>query len=961
MTLSIVRIFLVYLVASGGWISDQIFGSDSQSLKVKALVEADKYESAGDFQAAIRLLEEAHPSIRSRDDQREEFQILFRLGLLNWDIGQLETSAAYYRRAIEIGKSTPYAEDVRIAKIALEIHAFYSTGKNARVPGKYSQSVDAFERAITLAKRIPSQAHELKCLRQLSITYWEMNDLEKYVSLNNQALAIARAIKHRKEEGICLNNIGLFYWKKSDYSKALRYFQQALDIAEKIKDIETKSLILTNMSLIYVDFNEFTKALHYLEGVLKIDREFKRDFYISIDLNNMGIIYRNLAELTKNIDFFGKSISCYEESIIIARQINNKNIECNILTNLGEVNFSLSNLRNAIDNYKLALKYSYDNKDYELSSLIYSNLGKCYLSSNRNNDAINNFQKSISLAREHKSDKILWEAYFGVGQCYEKNNNFESALEYYEKSVAIIDKIRNQIRLDTYKSGYTRNKSQVFERLINLLFKLRFQNSAFDEKIYENVEKAKARALLDSLEESKIDIQEGFSPVQREDLGKASTAITSISLDLSKIGLSPKIRADLNEKLSNEEDRYMMLISKIREENPVLGNIIAPRPASLPQINQFLDEQTGLFEYFLGEQQSLLLCVTRAGVEIFDLPSRGEIENSIKGWIKYLSAQPTGKVDNKLVGKRIFREILFPLKTRKYDKLEKIIIIPDGVLYYLPFETLAIDRAGKDDQFLIEKYRISYAPSASALLSLRSIWNSGIAKMKGLLAFGDPCYPSYKRSDKSAVPGDNLFAEIFMDSGFNLNPLPFARREIMNAAKHFPEDLREIYLGEQAREEVVKKAGSRSYQIVHFACHGFIDDLRPIRSALILSQGDGTDEDGFLQVRELYNLRLSANLVILSACQTGKGTLEKGEGLLGLPRIFFHTGAASVISSLWAVNDQSTAFFMKKLYEKLARGYPKAEALTLTKRDMILSRFGHPYYWAAFVLNGEPDSSIVFH
>ena len=200
-----------------------------------------------------------------------------------------------------------------------------------------------------------------------------------------------------------------------------------------------------------------------------------------------------------------------------------------------------------------------------------------------------------------------------------------------------------------------------------------------------------------------------------------------------------------------------------------------------------------------------------------------------------------------------------------------------------------------------------------------------------------------------------------MDSGLNLNPLPFARREIMNAAKYFPEGLREIYLGEQAREEVVKKAGSRSYQIVHFACHGFIDDLRPIRSALILSQGNGTDEDGFLQVRELYNLRLSANLVILSACQTGRGTLEKGEGLLGLPRIFFHTGAASVISSLWAVNDQSTAFFMKKLYEKLARGYPKAEALALTKREMIPSRFGHPYFWAAFVLNGEPDSPIIFH
>ena len=366
-----------------------------------------------------------------------------------------------------------------------------------------------------------------------------------------------------------------------------------------------------------------------------------------------------------------------------------------------------------------------------------------------------------NIAKESKDWRILWEAYFGLGQCYEKKENYGSALDYYEKSVAIIDKIRNQIHLDTYKSGYTRNKSQVFERLIDLLLKLRSKNSAFDEKIYENVEKAKARALLDSLEESKIDIQEGLSPVQREDLVKASNAITSISLDLLKTGLSRNIRADLNEKLSNEEDRYMMLISKIREENPVLASTIAARPASLLQISQFLDEKTSLFEYYLGERQSLLLCITRAGVEIFDLPSRGEIENSIKGWIKYLSAQPSGTIDNKLVGKRIFREILFPLKFQKYAKLEKLIIIPDGALYYLPFETLAIERPGKNDQFLIERYRISYAPSASALLSLRSIRNSGIAKMKGLLAVGDPRYPSSKRSEKSAVPANNLFAEIF--------------------------------------------------------------------------------------------------------------------------------------------------------------------------------------------------------
>ena len=311
MTPSILRIFLVYLVASGGWISNQVSGPDSRSPKVKALVEAEKYESAGDFQTAISLLEDVLPSVRGRDDRKEEFQILFRLGLLNWDIGQLETSAAYYRRAIELGKSAQYAEDVRIAKIALEIYEFYSTGKNARVPGKYPQSIDAFGRALTLAKNMPSQAHELKCLRQLSITYWEMNELEKYVNLNNQALTIARTIKHRKEEGICLNNIGLFYWKKSDYSKALRYFQQALDIAEKSNFSDSQADTLVNISIVLSELGSYDRALDYIQRATDIDSKLRNSFYLSINLNNEGNVYRNKWIYSNNIDFYNEAYNYF--------------------------------------------------------------------------------------------------------------------------------------------------------------------------------------------------------------------------------------------------------------------------------------------------------------------------------------------------------------------------------------------------------------------------------------------------------------------------------------------------------------------------------------------------------------------------------------------------------------------------------------------------------------------------
>jgi CHAT domain-containing protein len=154
---------------------------------------------------------------------------------------------------------------------------------------------------------------------------------------------------------------------------------------------------------------------------------------------------------------------------------------------------------------------------------------------------------------------------------------------------------------------------------------------------------------------------------------------------------------------------------------------------------------------------------------------------------------------------------------------------------------------------------------------------------------------------------------------------------------------------------------SRSFQIVHFACHALVDPAQPIRSALVLSSDPSAGDDGFLQARELYSRRLEANLVILSACQSGRGRLETGEGILGLPRVFFYSGASSVITTLWPVGDAKAESFMARYYRRLAAGPSKAGALRDAKIEMIRSGATDPHEWAGFVLNGEPDRPISFH
>jgi CHAT domain-containing protein len=185
-----------------------------------------------------------------------------------------------------------------------------------------------------------------------------------------------------------------------------------------------------------------------------------------------------------------------------------------------------------------------------------------------------------------------------------------------------------------------------------------------------------------------------------------------------------------------------------------------------------------------------------------------------------------------------------------------------------------------------------------------------------------------------------------------------SRKEIETIAKYFPKNRRKLYLGAEAREEVLKNSNGHRFSVVHLACHSFIDESHPIRSALVFSALRTGTEDGFLQVRELYNLKIHADLVVLSACRTAKGWMDSWEGVLGMPRIFFYAGARSVVSTLWPIEDRSTAFFMDRFYGGMSRGLSKSKSLQRAKIDMIHNGYVDPHYWAPFILSGDSCSSL---
>jgi len=953
----------------------QLKGSDKQSTflfqRYNSIFKSGvTLRNEGSFEQAIHVFTQSLRLAERINNEKEQVKCLVNLGILYWNIGKLEDSLNNYKQAQFLAERYNFEKMQNRCQNAIKIHNLYKEAKNFRASNENLKSIESFEKAIFLSRESESKEHEVKCLRQLSITYEDSNNSKEFFHLNQVALKIAHSLNHEKEKGRCLINIGNFYKKAANYSEALNYYDQALNITRKLENKEDESICLSNIGLIYQDLGDYDRALEYLKNALKIDQFLKDEINISMDLNNMGtifrargIIFRSQEDLYKSLFYFNK---CLEFSISSMSMKNGtkifKKIEVQALNNIGTVLIDLENLNEAQKYLILGYKKALEIRDIEVIGMSLVNLGIVYLFQGDIKESIKSFQNAVQLAKEIGNLQILWEAYFGLGQCYEKRSIFDQSVKCYKNAIDVIDMIRSQILLDSFKAGFTRDKLKVYEFLINILFKLNTENPSIEteKEIFHVTQKAKARAYLENLARSKVDVSKRLNLKVRKKENEISKRIALIKEQLSNSDLFEYKRKELLIELQREEDKFMSLISEVNLEIPKISNIASP--CRVEQIQQLLNKNTALIEYFLGENQTIMFLITKTEFCVFPLPSRNEIESSIRAFLKILSDPPKVEFNWFLAAKRIYNELIFPAERKIKNVIGNLIIIPDGILYYLPFETLVRSINGKptEEGYLIKDYRISYAPSSSILFFLSRIHHEN-SSPKGLLAFGNPFY-SFSVPAKLKKQNINIkvLKDVYLNTDFAFSSLPYSGREIIKISKYFPREKRDIFINKDAKEEVIKEISLIDYRIIHFACHALLDEKFPFRSGLVLSFDEDSREDGFLQVREIYSLKLNTDLVVLSACQTGKGKLEIGEGILGFPRIFFYAGAKSVLFSLWKINDESTALFMNYFYYYLSQENEKAKALRLAKLKMIESKFCHPFYWAAFVLNGDFNSTIIF-
>jgi CHAT domain-containing protein len=389
----------------------------------------------------------------------------------------------------------------------------------------------------------------------------------------------------------------------------------------------------------------------------------------------------------------------------------------------------------------------------------------------------------------------------------------------------------------------------------------------------------------------------------------------------------------------------------MRELSPAYANLRYPQTLTLQEAQSLLpDDRTACFTYLLAKEKSYGFALTRKALKVFPLPDRKQIQTLVQRHLTGIT-----DVSNQDFGAayELYEALIRPGLT---DKIKRLIIVPDDVLYYIPFETLARKSQGR--YWLIEDYTVAYAPSLSSLKELKQRkQETGRRTPKDILAVGDPSYggnePHQVTNASAMQSGSDTPAET------NFSRLTFSGQEIDKIGRLFKPGRRDTLLRDQATEENFKGERLTDYRIIHFATHAFIDEKKPARSAVVLSLDQDLREDGFLQMREVFNLRLGADLVVLSACETGLGQLIRGEGIEGMSRAFFYAGASSVLMSLWAVNDQATSQLLERFYLHLRSGKPLMDSLRQAKLEMIDSGIlAHPNYWAGLVVSGNADTVI---
>jgi len=930
--------------------------------------------SVGDRQNALAYTMQALPLAQASHDQIMEGWVLDAIGQVYDNFGDKRKAIEYFDEALALMRSTGLK--------AGEGNVLNHLGAAYIRVGEKRKALDCFQTAMGVFGQLQDRSSQSTAANNLGATYDEMGENQNALEQYQHALAIRRELPYRDTEALTLSNIALVHLNLGEYQKALDDLRAALDINRLLDNRRGSAINLNNIAKLYMSLGDRRRALQFLEEAAEILRAIQDQWGLAHTLNNIGDIY---AERDK----YDESLKFYNEALSFARAVGDRDTEAAALNNIGNCYVKLGDREKAHDHLERALKIHRTAGNQRLLVVTLRNLGDLYREDRDYHQASASLDEALKISVTIRDRNAEAAALASLTRLEMDRGNLPEAQRRGEKALSTFESLRLEVLSPKLRASLFASVRQVQELNLEVLMRLHTQQPerGFDAAALIASERGRARSLLEMLVESGSEIRQGVDVALLNHERELETSISAKSEQQTRLlngkhtdGEAAAAAKELDE-LATELEQVQ---SRIRATSPQYAALTQPAPLNLREIQtQVLDEDTVLLEYALGQQRSFLWAVTPSSFYSYELPARAEIEAAARGVYELLTAR-NQKPDKETPALRAARvrhadDAYFNASAKVSSMLlgpvaslienKRLLVVGEGVLQYLPFSALpAPDADGKATTVpLIANHEIIAAPSASVVAILRKETAGRKVAKKALAILADPVFspndarfaqkrhaitpsPTASAANGANRSGPDVGVQEFLR-------LRFSRNEAEEIARLAPADGVLKALDFDASRDIVLRPDFGEYRIVHFATHSLLNNANPELSGVVLSLVDraGRPQNGFLRLYDIYNLRLNAGLVVLSACQTALGEEIKGEGLVGLTRGFLYAGAPRVVATLWKVDDRATSEAMKRFYEGvLARGQRPAAALRDAQVAMWKAKgWGAPYYWAAFTLQGE--------
>ncbi len=805
--------------------------------------------------------------------------------------------------------------------------------------GDPEKALKEITRARELYTEVDNKAGQGLALIGLGVRH-AAQEPEKSITFHREAFEIFHSIGDRYGEAAALNGMGQGYEFLDDQALALNSYRQALNIFQDISAVDGMTMSIFKIARMHDLADRFEQALTYYHHCLKVSRAAGK-------LRTAGFALNEIATIFVKQGLHKQAAAQYQKVLHFFESIGDLRGQATALNSYGDFLLQIDKKQKALELYKRALPLSEKVGDEDIRTSTLYNLARVNL----------------------------------------QLGNADAALSFVQQSLNAIEELRSSVRSPEFRASYFSGGQRHYELCIEILMQLDKLRSGqeFAAQALLFSEKNRSRLLLDLVNESRANIREGAA---KELLDRERTLRGLIRLqaqyrmDLLLSGKKSSEISEVENELAQLKAGYQEVEAQLRQRNPRLMSLEVSAPLTLEQIQKELrDNDTMLLEYSLGEERSYLWAVTSNSFQTYELPSRKIIEDTARESYKLITARQ-GAIDKQYLNNieaadnldfeirsKLGNMLLGPLAGQLGNR--RLLVVTEGALQYVPFDALV---SPADKAPLLETNEVVVLPSISTLIAIRSARHHANSTSKLLAVIADPVFSASDERIQGGVSEPAVANAASEKSETQVTPAILIRDGALVRLAHASEEADAISniapwgttlvaKGFDASRETAMSSDVGQYQIVHFATHGFLNSEHPELSGLVFTTTDrnGVKTNGLMPLHDIYSLELSAELTVLSACQTALGKEIKGEGLVGLAHGFMAAGSKSVVASLWKVDDRATAVLMADFYESvLQKGLPPAAALRAAKLKMMRDKkWSAPYYWAGFELQGEYANPIV--